>query len=272
MTSALEELDTDLAAAAPASSAASARRREKRSARLQHAAAVRSPHAPGAGESVQARHPAARADGSGLPARPGLLPQRDAMRTLARLLTPDEHWRLFPELAAAALYLDIETTGLDEDDPITVVGLSCGHAHRARALISGRDLTRRALGRALRPARLIVTWNGAAFDLPRLRRRYPDLPWDLPHFDLALASRRLGLGGALKAVERTLGRRRPAALAGIDGAEAARLWRRHECGVRGAAHVLAEYCRADVQALIELAPLLHTRMQERFGAGQLLLP
>lgn len=257
MTSALEELETELAPPPP-------RRREKRSARLSPAAVSQRP----------ARSPLLDAprpnDGSGLPARAGQLPQREAMRTLARLLTPDEHWRLFPELAAAALYVDIETTGLDEDDPITVVGLSCGR--RSRALLSGRDLTHRALLRALRRARLIVTWNGAAFDLPRLRRRFPGLPWDLPHFDLALASRQLGLGGALKSVERTLGRRRPANLAGIDGAEAARLWRRHECGVRGAAHVLVEYCRADVQALVDLAPLLHQRMQARFGAGQLLLP
>lgn len=206
----------------------------------------------------------------GCTARPGQVVRREAAQALARLVAPDDHWRLFPELSGAALYLDIETTGLDEDDAITVVGLSDGR--RARALVQGRDLTGRALGRALRQARLLVSWNGLAFDLPRLRRRFPGLPWDLPHLDLAVCSRRLGLPGALKGAERVLGRRRPAALEGIDGAEAARLWRRHEAGVRGAARLLADYCRQDVVSLVELAPLLQARMQRRFGAASLLLP
>lgn len=204
---------------------------------------------------------------------PGLLEARG----LARLVPEDEHWRLFPELRPWALYLDIETTGLAEEDPITVVGVGGlrprvgdgGLRPRAHALVRGRNLTRPAILRALRGARLLVTFNGTTFDLPRLRRAFPDLPWDLPHVDLAVCGRRVGLHGGLKGVERLLGRTRPPALEGLDGAGAARLWRMHEAGVGGARRLLARYCRADVEGLMELAPLIHARMLDVLGEGEL---
>lgn len=216
----------------------------------------------GGGRRVSARFVIA-GDPPREPRIPGLL----EARTLARLVPEDEQWRLFPELRPWALYLDIETTGLADEDPITVVGV--GDGRRTHALVRGRNLTRPALLRALRGARLLVTFNGTTFDLPRLRRAFPDLPWDLPHVDLAVCGRRVGLHGGLKGVERALGRTRPPALEGLDGAGAARLWRMHEAGVGGARRLLARYCRADVEGLVELAPRIHERMLETLGAGEL---
>ena len=51
---------------------------------------------------------------------------------------------------------------------------------------------------------------------PRLRRAFPGLPWDLPHLDLAVAGRHVGLRGGLKSIERRLGWQRPGELAGLD--------------------------------------------------------
>ena len=186
-----------------------------------------------------------------------LPPQQDAL-ALARLVRRVEHWRLFPELSAEARYIDIETTGLAATDPITLVGVSDGHG--TVVLVRGQNLSGRALGALLADARLLVTFNGTTFDLPHLRAAFPGLPWDLPHFDLAFEGRQVGLGGGLKAIEAALGRRRPRGLTGVSGPEAARLWRSHEAGDPHALRKLVRYCRADVEALVELAPRIHDRL------------
>lgn len=191
---------------------------------------------------------------------PGPLPPQVHALALGRLVSPREHWRLFPELRSEARYIDIETTGLDPRDPITVVGVSDGHA--TCVLVRDRGLTPRALREVLADARLLVTWNGGGFDLPRLRASFPGLPWDLPHFDLAVAGRQVGLGGGLKAVERAVGITRPRDLQGVNGLEAARLWQDHVAGDEAALRRLVRYCRADVESLVSLAPRLHRRLAD----------
>ncbi|MCO5169089.1 MAG: ribonuclease H-like domain-containing protein [Planctomycetes bacterium] len=188
----------------------------------------------------------------------GGLPPLAHARALGRLVRRHEHWRLFPELRHAARYIDIETTGLEPNDPITVVGVSDGRS--TCVLVRGRGLSARALAGVLADARLLVTFNGTGFDLPRLRAAFPGLPWDLPHFDLAVEGRQVGLGGGLKAVERALGLARPRELQGVGGLEAARLWRAHQTGDEAALRRLVRYCRADVDGLVALAPRIHDRL------------
>ena len=61
-------------------------------------------------------------------------------------------------------------------------------------------------------------------------------------------------------MERRLGHRRPADLEGVDGREAVRLWRAHCGGDPTALPRLVRYCRADVDALVRLAPQVHGRL------------
>ena len=186
-----------------------------------------------------------------------LPPQAHAL-ALGRLVRRVEHWRLFPELREEARYIDIETTGLEPADPNTVVGVSDGCSTWVLARDAG--LSARALRPLLADARLLVTFNGEGFDLPRLRAAFPGLPWDLPHFDLAVEGRQVGLGGGLKAVEQTLGLERPRDLQGVSGLEAARLWRDHLAGDPDALRRLVRYCRADVESLVALAPRIYARL------------
>ena len=177
---------------------------------------------------------------------------------LGKLLRPTEQWRLFRELKDQARYLDIETLGLAIDDPITMVGVCDGLF--TSVLVAGRDLTTRRLAQELSGARLLVTFAGASFDLPRLRRAFPNLPWDLPHLDLAILGRSVGLRGGLKAVERALGWRRPAEVSACNGKEAVQLWRAHQAGDRRALLKLIRYCRADVASLPGLAEGIVARL------------
>lgn len=206
--------------------------------------------------------------GADPPRRPG---RGDAV-ALARLIRPAEHWRLYPDLVRWARFVDIETLGLAETDPITLVGVSDGFSNTI--LVRGRDLTRRRVWEAFAGARLLVTFNGTAFDLPRLRRAFPGLAaWELPHLDLAVLGRRVGLSGGLKAVERRLGVRRPADLTEVDGLEAVRLWEAYRAGSPGALAKLTRYCQADTETLRALAAEIYARLEQQSqprGAGWLL--
>ena len=83
-----------------------------------------------------------------------------------RLSTMGEAWRLFPEFAAECVFLDIETTGLSPVfDTVTMVGLFDGH--RYDVFIDGQNLSE--LPERLKKYSLVVTFNGAGFDLRFLK-------------------------------------------------------------------------------------------------------
>ena len=181
---------------------------------------------------------------------------------LAQRLPPSEHWMLFDELRDAALYLDIETTGLSARyDDLTVVGLYDGT--RYVALVNGRDLCVDALADALSGCKMLITYFGSQFDVPFLRCKYPELNWDILHYDLCFAGRRVGLTGGLKAVERTLGLARDESIAEVDGYEAVRLWRAHQRGNRAALAQLVDYNEADTRNLAVIAPIVWDRLRHR---------
>jgi hypothetical protein len=165
---------------------------------------------------------------------------RDADR-LAALLPAREHWRLFGAFGEDAAYLDIETS----DDVVGHEGISAiGVLDRRgpRLWLAGRDLQR--FPEAARRWSMLVTFNGLSFDVPILRRAFPD--WEPPrcHVVLRHVLSRLGHDGGLKAIERrlsALGLARPAHLLGIDGWDAAWLFRRGRDGDRESLRRFAEY-------------------------------
>ena len=83
------------------------------------------------------------------------------------------------------------------------------------SLVRGESLDRGRLCDIL--ADLLVTFNGAAFDLPVLLATFPDLPLDQSHLDLYGLGRQLGYRSALKATEVQLGIERAAELQGMSG-------------------------------------------------------
>ena len=177
----------------------------------------------------------------------------------ANRLPNREVWRLFPRFREEAVFLDIETTGLSRYSAITVVGLARGGEFRA--LVRGEDLTRRELASQLEGARMLVTFNGASFDLPMLMR-HMDVPGlDLPHMDLRFTARRVGLSGGLKSIERQLDLARDREFAMMTGHDAVHLWRLWERGGnRRARDLLLRYNEADVTNLVDVADQVCERM------------
>ena len=144
---------------------------------------------------------------------------RDLPR-LAAMLPPREHWRLYPVFLDEAAFLDIETDGATNGHP-TVVSLFDGSG--LHVFVQGRNLE--ALPEVLSHSRLWVTFNGRCFDVPVLRRHFPELREPAVHLDLRFLCRRVGLLGGLNAVEQEVGIARPPHLRGVGGWHAVLLWR-----------------------------------------------
>lgn len=171
-----------------------------------------------------------------------------------RLARFGETWRVYPQLKAHALYLDIETTGLWTQDEITVIGTYA--RNRFRAFVAGRNL--HEFPKYLRRFGFIVTFNGSCFDLPFIRRQFPSLR--LPfHLDLRYSAKKCDLTGGLKEVERLLRIRRPSSVRGWD---AVILWRKHRNGDKSPLKLLLEYNECDVRNLPSIAEVVCERLSE----------
>jgi uncharacterized protein YprB with RNaseH-like and TPR domain len=182
---------------------------------------------------------------SAIEAAADALTRGDADR-LGSLLPAGEHWRMLPAFGDGALYLDIETG----DDDVRFEGISAIgmlDRHGPRLLLGARDL--QCFPEAAHGASMLVTFNGLSFDVPILRRAFPDWRPPVCHVDLRHVLRRLGHGGGLKSIERSLTRlrlARPDHLVGMGGWDASWLWRRGRDGDRAALRLFAEYNLYDV--------------------------
>jgi len=178
-------------------------------------------------------------------------------RYFARRLASREHWRAFGELGNRAAFLDIETTGMHLDAAVTVIGVYDGV--ETKTFVKGFNLE--DFADEIESYPLLVTYSGATFDLPHLRRRFAATKLDQLHIDLCPTLRRLGYKGGLKLVEQDLGITRPDHLLGLDGWDAVRLWHEWENGSREALDLLIDYNRADVVNLARLAEFAYRELR-----------
>jgi uncharacterized protein YprB with RNaseH-like and TPR domain len=173
---------------------------------------------------------------------------RDEVAFFDRRFPGGARWRLYETFRDQTCFFDIETTGLNHyRDVVTTVTL---HQNgETRTLVHGDDLTDETLAGAFEDAGLLVSFNGARFDVPFLETSF-DVDLDHPHIDLMPTCRKLGLSGGLSAIERELGIERE--LPDIDGREAVRLWHEHERGVDGALERLIAYNREDTVNMVSV--------------------
>lgn len=156
------------------------------------------------------------------------------------------------------MYLDIETDGGWAGSSITMIG--CYDGSEYRVFIKGKDLN--AFPRYLERFGTIVTFYGAGFDVPMLRRLYFTLPFDQMHIDLCPAMRRLGYRGGLKKIERTLGIARDSDTDGLTGRDAITLWRHYARGDKRALDLLVKYNAEDVVNLKSLMKLAYAGLKQ----------
>ena len=171
-----------------------------------------------------------------------------------------ELWRTFPEFRETTVYLDIETTGLDQfDDEITVVGLYDGN--EVTTFIKDKNLD--ALPLALERYSTIVSFNGLLFDMPFISTKFPGIKFNQIQLDLRFILTRLGLRGGLKKIEKQMGISRTEETDGLSGFDAVKLWRKYEQGNYEALDLLIKYNTEDIVNLEKLMTFAYKRMKER---------
>ena len=173
-------------------------------------------------------------------------------------LAPGDMWRIFDAFRHRAVYLDIETSGGYQGiDDITVIGIYDGAD--VQSFVNGINLD--AFEIAIADYDLIITFNGALFDLPFIRSRFPGISLPPAHIDLRFLMKRLGYAGGLKKIEKDLGIARESSIDGMDGFEAVRLWQAYQWGDDRALETLIRYNRADIVNLEPLMAFAYGRMK-----------
>ena len=175
------------------------------------------------------------------------LEQEDAA-WFAERLPASEHWRAVPAFGHRLAFIDIETNGGMDPTDLTVVGVYDGHS--LRQYVKGHNLDQ--LPEALVDACMAVTFFGTGFDLPFLRRSFPQMPLPPLHVDLCFVLKRLGYRGGLKSIETQMGMHRSSATSGLSGWDAVRLWEEYRRGKTRSLEVLLAYNGEDVRNMSDL--------------------
>ncbi len=171
------------------------------------------------------------------------------------------------------LFLDVETTGLSRYyDHITLIGWNLDSEYQ----VSLASETSDGLAKACAQASTLVTFNGTLFDIPFLRKTFPDLTIPPAHIDLRYLARRVGLVGGQKKIEQELGIGLRDGFADVDGRIAVLLWHQYLRGDDAALKRLIEYNRADVLSMrhifdhvvdrLPLQPDLFSRTRPKFAS------
>jgi len=178
---------------------------------------------------------------------------REEVAYFTNRLPPGEVWRLYQDFRDRAVFLDIETSGGYQGlEEITVIGLYDGK--EVRSFVSGLNLAEFEM--VIADFDLVITFNGTSFDLPLIRRFFPNITLPEAHIDLRFLLKRVGYRGGLKKIEKKVGIQREAAIAGMDGFDAVRLWNAYRWGDPKALDLLIRYNTADIihlKLLLELA-------------------
>ena len=183
-------------------------------------------------------------------------------RYFAQTLPHGDTWRAAPQFMDKIGFLDIETNGGWNPDSVTIIGVYDGY--ESQILVKYQDLdTFPVLAEKIA---LWVTFFGTGFDVPFLRRRFPEMPFDQMHIDLCSVLRRLGYKGGLKRIEHTLGISRAPETEGLSGYDAVRLWRQwRRFKDKNALDLLIAYNKADIENLALLLAFAYGRMKAATG-------
>jgi uncharacterized protein YprB with RNaseH-like and TPR domain len=186
------------------------------------------------------------------------------IRYFSRRLSSVNAWRLFDAFKNRAVYLDIETSGGYQGlDEITVIGLYDGR--NTQTFVNGDNLDRFEI--AVADYDMVITFSGSAFDLPFIRRWFPNIHLPPAHVDLRFLLKQLGYTGGLKKIEKSFGLDRDDDIQGMGGYEAVLLWKDFQWGNDEALEKLIRYNTADI---VNLEPLMVTackKMKEKLFSG-----
>ncbi|MFT4250176.1 MAG: ribonuclease H-like domain-containing protein [Candidatus Woesearchaeota archaeon] len=173
-------------------------------------------------------------------------------------LPSNQHWRVWEEFNTKAAFIDIETNYRQN---ITVLGISDGE--RVWQFVRDHNMNAQDIRRVLKQFDVLVTFNGACFDLPIIKRYFHDVIPEVPHIDLRFAAAKIGLTGGLKHIEQTLGIARTEDTQELSGADALTLWDTYRSTQeKKYLDILLEYNAEDILNLKPLTDYIYKHLRE----------
>ena len=137
------------------------------------------------------------------------------MYTLKKFL---KIYRTSPE---KVLFLDIETEGLSKErNDVTIIGVYIKDTYYS--FVKGENLEKAFYLLNITP--IWITFGGSNFDLLFIKKTFPFLKDPEFHLDLFMFTRKIGLKGGLKKIEKALGIKRETD--GMNGYDAVKLWQK----------------------------------------------
>jgi len=136
-------------------------------------------------------------------------------------LSEKEKWQVYFYFPSHILFVDIETEGLSkEKNDITLIGIY--KEGRYYPFIKNLNLDKALKFLAYTP--IWITFGGENFDVPFIKKTFPQLKTPLIHIDLFFLVKEVGLRGGLKKIEKMLGIVRETE--GLNGYDAVKLWKK----------------------------------------------
>ncbi|MGB9930043.1 MAG: ribonuclease H-like domain-containing protein [Methanosarcina sp.] len=177
----------------------------------------------------------------------------------SQFLPSAEHWRAYPLFSDSMAFVDIETTGFSQRrDKITVIGIYNGNEVKTYI----KDVNLEEVINEFSKYKLLVSFNGARFDLPFIKSEFPEIEFNQLHIDLLYPLKRIGYSGGLKTIEIALGIERDADTKDITGFDAIRLWKQYLRGDQEALEKLIKYNKQDIVNLKTIIELTYPKMVE----------
>ena len=179
-----------------------------------------------------------------------------------KMLPNNQTWRAVKRFDKIA-YVDIETTGLGRgDDYTTVIGLYDGE--NVKSYIQGKNI--HEFLEEIKKYETVVTFNGTLFDLPFIKREFPQVQLPPIHVDLRFTLASLEIKGGLKKIEAQFGLEREDDLKGLTGYDAVLLWKKYKKeNDESALDKLIRYNAADIENLKFLLNHAYERKSKILG-------
>ncbi len=184
----------------------------------------------------------------------------------ASTLQKNETWRAFHDFPKIA-YLDIETTGLSAtNNELTVIGLYDGT--KTHSYVSGINLEE--FDSEIKKYDSVITFNGAIFDIPFLKKAGYGANIPALHIDLRFVLQSLNVRGGLKKIETQFGLEREDDLKGLSGYDAVLLWKQYKkYDDEAALDKLVRYNAADISNLKLLMEWAYNEKRKSTGFDEL---
>lgn len=108
---------------------------------------------------------------------------------------------LYEEHKHDALCIDIETTRYNGSIAVLGAYRPASGVIVVEQLVRGQNLSRESVKKMFFGVKLLITFNGTKHDIRKIMKSYPGIIDHLPHLDLYLLAKELGMGAGLKMLE-----------------------------------------------------------------------